>query len=277
MKEKIYYLVVFILCIVSVILSIMDFTTGLSYAQRIADQIIYWFFVADYIIRLVISNDKKDFAKDNIFDLLAIVPFNSAFRAFRLLRVVKALRFAKILRFTKLFRVGNLSGRLLSRSRRFLDTNGFKYVLLLSVSSILLASFFMMHFEKMQFADSLWWSFVTATTVGYGDLSPTTTAGRIIAALLMIVGIGLIGSLTSTITSFFLRSTEAVIDNSKIDMVKTLYDKLSEEEKKKFLLIINDRQEDKEHEDLGEKTQHQKDCQKFRKSSLWGKNNDIII
>jgi len=54
------------------------------------------------------------------------------------------------------------------------------------------------------FDDALWWSFVTATTVGYGDISPVTTPGRIIAAILMLTGIGFIGMLTGVISTFFI-------------------------------------------------------------------------
>ena len=65
------------------------------------------------------------------------------------------------------------------------------------------------HFaEGMNITDGLWWSFVTATTVGYGDISPATIPGRIVATILMIVGIGLIGSLTSTITALFFQRTK---------------------------------------------------------------------
>lgn len=257
MKQKVYYILVFALCIISVAFAIMDFTTGLSHTQKITDQIIYWFFVGDYVIRLVVSDSKKNFAKDNIFDLLAIIPFNSAFRAFRLLRMVKVLRLSKVLKFTKLFRVGSLSGRLLSKSKRFFNTNGFKYVLLLSASSVLLASFAMMYFEGMKFTDALWWSFVTATTVGYGDLPPSTATGRIIAALLMLIGIGLIGSLTSTITSFFLRPEKEEIDDDKVAMVKAMYDILSNQEKNQFIKIIR---EDKGYEDRSKKIKHQEIC-----------------
>jgi voltage-gated potassium channel len=52
--------------------------------------------------------------------------------------------------------------------------------------------------------DAFWWAIVTITTVGYGDVSPVTTEGRLIAVALMILGIGFIGVFTATITSFFL-------------------------------------------------------------------------
>ena len=232
-KEKVYYLFVFIFCIVSIVFAVLDFTQGLTREQQIADWIVYSMFVADYVIRFIMADNKKIFVKSNIFDLLAILPLNSAFRAFRL------FRFAKLLRLTKLFRVGALSGRFVVRSRKFLDTNGFKYVLIISGAAIVLAAAGMTHFEGMKFTDALWWSFVTATTVGYGDLSPVTGIGRTIACFLMIVGIGLLGSLTSTITSFFLRTVSDEPNNEKIDMVVTLYDKLNDEEKEKFKEVIS--------------------------------------
>ena len=52
------------------------------------------------------------------------------------------------------------------------------------------------------------WSFVTTTTVGYGDISPESHIGRIIAVILMITGIGFVGMLTGTIATFFLGKRE---------------------------------------------------------------------
>ncbi len=49
----------------------------------------------------------------------------------------------------------------------------------------------------------LWWAVQTVTTVGYGDHVPTTTAGQIVAALVMLLGIGFITVITASITSGF--------------------------------------------------------------------------
>jgi voltage-gated potassium channel len=51
--------------------------------------------------------------------------------------------------------------------------------------------------------DAIWWSFVTITTVGYGDFYPTTLGGRIIGAVVMLFGIGFLGMFTATIASIF--------------------------------------------------------------------------
>ncbi len=233
MKQKIYNITVCILAIISVSFAIIDFTKGLNKVEIWIDNFIYFLFILDYLIRFIKAPKKIDFTKKNIFDLIAIIPFSSAFRIFRI------LKFSKLLRLTKLLRVGSVSARLLTKAKKFLNTNGFKYVLLLSVSAILIASFAMMYFENMTFQDSLWWSFVTATTVGYGDLSPSTNAGRVIASLLMIVGIGLIGYLTSSITSFFLNDEHKNEFNSeKVDMVITLYNKLTKQEQEAFTHAI---------------------------------------
>jgi voltage-gated potassium channel len=110
---------------------------------------------------------------------------------------------------------------------------------MICAGAIVTSAVLMTYFERMKFTDALWWAFVTATTVGYGDLSPATGMGRIIASLLMLVGIGLIGSLTSSITSYFMNDSQSdSCDNDKIDMVLTLYEKLSDTEKSEFLKKI---------------------------------------
>lgn len=230
--NKIYNIVICILSLASVALAITDFISGLTHVLKKIDLVIYVVFVIDYLFRLVFAKKRKAFIKSNVLDLIAIIPFNSAFRIFRFLKA------SKLLRFTKLLRIGSVSARGASKIKVFLNTNGFKYVLYLSAGAITVSTFLIMYFENMSFTDALWWSFVTTTTVGYGDLSPVTAAGRIIAALLMLVGIGLIGSLTSSITSFFLNRQEMICNSDKIEMVMTLYDKLNNEEQELFKQLI---------------------------------------
>ncbi|MCM1400357.1 MAG: potassium channel family protein [Clostridium sp.] len=249
MKEKIYNIAICFLSLASVALAITDFTSGLTHTLKIIDLTIYAFFVIDYLLRFAVAKNKKMFIRSNILDLVAIIPFNSAFRIFRFLKA------SKLLRLTKLLRVGSVSARGVGKIKVFLNTNGFKYVLCLSAGAIVVSTFLIMYFENMSFTDALWWSFVTATTVGYGDLSPITTAGRIIAALLMLVGIGLIGSLTSSITSFFLNKENTTCNSEKIEMVMTLYNKLNNEEQEAFkqLIIIDEKLTTETNKNTGER------------------------
>jgi voltage-gated potassium channel len=53
--------------------------------------------------------------------------------------------------------------------------------------------------------DAIWWAYVTITTVGYGDKFPVTTEGRIIAAMLMTAGVGLFGTFTAYVASWFVK------------------------------------------------------------------------
>lgn len=228
---NIYDFLIFAFCVISIVFAITDIKKGLSPTQVYVDYAIYAIFVIDYIVRFVLAKNKRSFFKENVFDLIAIIPLNSAFRAFRLLRFAK---FLKLLKFTKFLRVGAFFARLLKKSSRLFDTNGLKYVLLLTAAAVAAGAIGAMYFEKMSFTDSLWWAFVTATTVGYGDLSPATNAGRLIAAGLMIVGIGLISSLTSSVTSFFLRQESHEPVSEKVEMALSVYELLSYDEKKMF-------------------------------------------
>jgi len=88
--------------------------------------------------------------------------------------------------------------------------------------------------------DAFWWAIVTTTTVGYGDVSPVTSEGRLIAVALMLVGIGFIGVFTATITSFF-------FDQERSDDVEELRARLSRIEAKLDAVLATSGQSTREN------------------------------
>lgn len=233
--RRVYHGIIIVLCILSVFLAFTDLNGGLSPRLYALDIAIYCVFVADYVIRLFLAEDKKRFFKENVLDLIAIIPFTSAFQVFRSLRILKAVKLLKLVR------LGSFAARGFKNVRRFLDRHGLKYIFYISLGAILISALLMMYFENMSFGDAIWWAFVTTTTVGYGDLSPTTGVGRLIAVLLMITGIGLIGALTSNLTTLFLeKPEEQEVSSERVEMVMALYEKLNDQEKAAFLQAVSE-------------------------------------
>ncbi len=187
-----------LLAIISIVLIVLDYAHEINIISppySIIDNSILIIFAIDYFVRLFYAKDKKRFFKENIFDLLSIIPVNNLFYVFRMARIGRAFRLLKLLR---IFRLVGLTGRL----HKFLKTNGLVYYLYISLTVILIASSLYCISEKVSFGTALWWSITTATTVGYGDVSPTTGLGKAAAVLLMFLGIGFIGMLTSSLTLY---------------------------------------------------------------------------
>src|SRR5208337_1802276 len=85
-------------------------------------------------------------------------------------------------------------------------------VLIAALATLVIGAWLVLLFEEKAktanihtYPDALWWAIVTVTTVGYGDRYPVTEGGRVVAAVLMLVGIGLIGVLTATVASVFIK------------------------------------------------------------------------
>lgn len=147
-----------------------------------------------------------------IIDLLAILPFFLPFLGMDL-RVVRALRIVRLLRILKLGRYNSALreiGRAISSKREELILTTIVLVLLLIISSSL------MYFAENQaqpeaFPDipsAMWWSVVTLTTVGYGDVYPITLAGKVLASVIAVLGIGMVALPTGIIGASFVEGVE---------------------------------------------------------------------
>ena len=60
--------------------------------------------------------------------------------------------------------------------------------------------------EVKNLGDGIWWALVTITTVGYGDITPLTTVGRVVASSLMFLGLGLIATITAIVSAKFIQN-----------------------------------------------------------------------
>ncbi len=141
-------------------------------------------FVVDYFVRLSCATPKGTFVRTHKLDLLMVlVPM------LRLLRVFLVLRKALTSVSTE-----KIAGSIVS----------------LIIIVVLGGAFFVWRFEYdapgatiTTYREAVWWAVVTTTTVGYGDYTPITTGGRGVAIGLMIVGIGLIGTVSATVAAYF--------------------------------------------------------------------------
>ena len=206
-----YDTTIIILALISVVLVLLGFAEMIdldSPPYSIIDLLLWFIFVVDYGLRFFSSKEKWRFVLENIFDLLAILPLNAIFTVFRLGRIFRLARLTKLLKLTRLLRVVGLTGKLEKKVGKLLRTNGLLYIFYLNSFIVLVGSSILSVVEEKSFSDSLWWALVTVTTVGYGDIVPTSIFGKWLAVLLMLIGIGTIGMLTSALTNFFVKDNQ---------------------------------------------------------------------
>jgi voltage-gated potassium channel len=177
------------------------------------DNIICLVFLYDFLQRLFRSKNKLRFMRWGWIDLISSIP-NLAFmrvgrtiRLIRLLRILRAFRSAKYLIhhiFIRRKKEGTLTA-----------------VALIAVTMILFSSIAILQVEQdpksniKTAEDALWWTYVTFTTIGYGDKYPVTTEGRIIGALLITVGVGVFGTFTAYMASWFIGESRKDDENEK--------------------------------------------------------------
>ena len=135
------------------------------------------------------------------------------------------MKFTKFFKVLKLLRVIAVFLKFRKHIDKFLKTNNFHYVIFFTITTLLIGTLGIHFAEGISYENAIWWSFVTITTVGYGDISPTTPMGRVLASFLMLVGIGFLSMLTGTISTFFLsKNNSTSYKNETIKSVKNRLD-----------------------------------------------------
>ncbi len=152
---------------------------------HVIDYVAWIAFAGDYVVRLRLAEPRWRFVKEHPLDLAAV-----ALPVLRTLRVVASIA-----------RVAALAQR--GRTERLLVTTGAVVgtIVVASAAAGLEAERGAPNANIHTFPDALWWALTTVTTVGYGDRYPTTAEGRTIGAVLMVVGIAVMGTITAAIAS----------------------------------------------------------------------------
>lgn len=184
------------------------------------DVLICIVFFFDFLQQYRSAPSKLEYMKWGWLDLISCIPLmemNQYARVIRILRLIKTIK-----------NISSLS-HTISENR---TSSSFHLMLFLSLMMMVFGSIYILYLEKGAVSanihtasDAFWWTFVTITTVGYGDLYPVTFEGRIVAMVLITSGVGLFGSSTALLASWVLDSNK---DSSTYILQKEL-DRLSQE------------------------------------------------
>jgi voltage-gated potassium channel len=186
--------------------------------------------VIDFYLRMRESKENIHiFILKHLYEIPALIPLLlfGMFESYSYLNVI-----FRLLRFIRLFRVINLYSQILSFSAQ--TNNRLLYIVAVSGMAVSGGAIGLFLVEGnapdskvTNLGDAFWWAIVTVTTVGYGDIYPVTVEGKIIASILMIVGIGILGVLISTLGAGFIESRLKPKLNIEEESKKTIKEKIS--------------------------------------------------
>ena len=178
------------------------------------------YFILDYLLRLIISKKKYNkgllsyvifvFSFYAIVDILAIIPvFFMVSQSLKSLRLLRLIRLIKTMRFFKMMKYSNsidLIVRVFKKEAGLLLT-----VLTLALVFVFISALMIFQLEHdyqpeafSTFFDAIWWAFATLTTVGYGDIYPLSTGGRLIAIIISFLGIAIVALPSGIIAAGFI-------------------------------------------------------------------------
>jgi voltage-gated potassium channel len=162
----------------------------------VGDWIIWLAFLAELVVMLIVVPSRRRWLTEHPVDV-AIVVLTPPFAA----GLLQSVRLLRLLRLVRLLRLAGLA-------RSVFSLAGVRYAALLAVLTAVAGAQAFSTAENVPTKEALYWSLTTMTTVGYGDVIPTTDTGRIVAVVVMLVGIGFVAVLTGAIAQRFIAPTE---------------------------------------------------------------------
>jgi voltage-gated potassium channel len=222
-------LLLIVAILASVVVIILDSDPWLHIDHARVLYVIEWgftlLFTAEYAMRLLVVRRPLRYALSlwGIIDLLSILPMYLSLlfpgsQALLVVRILRVLRLFRIFKLTQYVEEGGLLMTALWRSRRKI----FLFVTaLLTIAVIFGALMFVIEGPENGFSTiptGMYWAIVTMATVGYGDLSPATPAGRLVASVLILIGYSIIAVPTGIYTAELASSLRAAThDTDQLD------------------------------------------------------------
>lgn len=181
------------------------------------------FFTLEYIVRILISPHKRKYVLSffGIIDLLSILPayLSLVFTGVHSLMILRSFR---LLRVFRVFKLARFVGEESQLSRALKASRPKIIVFLVTVGIIVVITGTVMYLvegEENGFTSiprAIYWAIVTLTTVGYGDIAPSTVLGQTLASIIMIMGYGIIAVPTGIVTAEIARSSAPQASNSQV-------------------------------------------------------------
>jgi len=172
-------------------------------------------FTIEYILRLVSVRRplRYVFSFYGLVDLLAILPtyislFVPGTQYLLVIRILRLLRIFRVLKLTSYISESRVIGTALRASQQKITVF---LVAILTIVTVVGSLMYVVEGEEHGFTDiptSIYWAIVTLTTVGYGDLSPKTGLGKLLASVVMIMGYGIIAVPTGIVTGELIRAAK---------------------------------------------------------------------
>ena len=184
---------------------------------EITNWAIWAIFAAELVFILVVAPRKVAALRAHWLDVAIVVVTVPLYG-----ELLSSLRSVRLYRLLRLIRAGAVIGRALQAERRLTSGNALRLAALATVFLTVMAGAVEATVDTHDFKSfwaGTWWAVVTVTTVGYGDIYPTTVAGRIIAMVLMLVAVGFLAVLTATVASHFVQVDQEEGSHEVLDVL----------------------------------------------------------
>ncbi|HCG6531616.1 potassium channel family protein [Vibrio parahaemolyticus] len=167
------------------------------------DTFICAIFFIDFVQQYRAAPSKLEYMKWGWLDLISCIPLMEMNQLARLIRVFRLVRAIKSI---------SMISHAINENKA---STSLHFMVVTSLMMMLFGSIYILYLEKDMpganihtAGDAFWWTFVTITTVGYGDFFPVTLEGRIVAIILITTGVGMFGSFTAVLASWIMDTSD---------------------------------------------------------------------